>query len=179
MRRLLFVSIIGVVLIFTFIFFLQNRTYLLIQNTDSNSTYAVYLPKDSKFCIKFTHSVALSPVEEWFYTEKERIVLESTVYEDFGAGLPHDVSHGQKMLVKDGKIHITGYNVSLLSLQARVGRVANHELLIKKGKDAPIMQIPLQHFAPAGKTVKFSVQEVPYSIAMRESWEDITFHTSD
>ena len=47
--------------------------------------------------IRYIHSVAKSPVEDWFRVSQQTIFLERTVYQDFGAGLPHTpgpVDHG-------------------------------------------------------------------------------------
>ncbi len=175
MRRIFFAGIVGLALTFIFIFIIQKRTYLLIENIESREVYAVYLQNNSRFCLKFTHSVALSPVEEWFRAQNQRIVLESTVYEDFGAGLPHDVGPGQKMFVENGKVRITGFNVSLLSLQARVGRIANHQLLIEKEKMEAPLSVPLHFFASPGKSLKFSIQDISLLIALQKQWKEIDF----
>ena len=81
------------------------------------------------FGIRFTHSVALSPVEEWFSVRGGVIHLDKTVYQDFGAGLPHYPEPGQTMTAENGRIVISGYDRPLPSFTVRVGRIANHSLL--------------------------------------------------
>ncbi len=177
MRRLLFWGALLILLALSLIFLLQKRTYLLAHNADAKEIYATHLPTEGRFCIKFTHSVALSPVEEWYRAENEHIVLTSTVYEDFGAGLPHDTAPGQHMFVEDGKVHITGFTLSLRDLQVRVGRIANHELIVERNKEQALELIPLSFFALQGKTVIFSIQEVSWFMAMMKNWKKIPFHS--
>ncbi len=112
------------------------------------------------FGILFTHSVALSPVEEWFYVEDETIILNSTIYEDFGAGLPHEADAGQRMSFKDGKIFITGYDVRIPNLVVRVGRIANHALLLPELFMEGRHVLSLHTVVKPGQSISFTVQKI-------------------
>ncbi len=113
-----------------------------------------------QFGILFTHSVALTPVEEWFDVQGNEIILLSTIYQDFGAGLPHDVENGQDMIVKDGKIYIHGYNMRLQRLPVRVGRIAKHKLLLSPfwGKEMHVLS--LEDVVSPGQVVDFTSEEL-------------------
>ncbi len=140
----------------------KERTWLSISegaNQGKKMLYVAPLPEGSKFCIRFKHSVALTPVEEWFVAKKGMVSLQSTVYEDFGAGLPHDVdaAAGQKMTVSGGKVFITGYTLNLHSLYVRVGRVAEHELVVETENGVRENSLRLDTLAKPGAALKVSI----------------------
>lgn len=104
---------------------------LCVRNSAKELVFISRLPQSQLFCIRFIHSVAKSPVEEWFSARFGRIVLESTVYQDFGAGLPHEAGSGQRMEFDKGLVRISGYNQPIVPLTVRVGRIAEHSLLLE------------------------------------------------
>lgn len=113
-------------------------------------------PEGFAFGIRFTHSVALSPVEDWFSVKDGVIHLDKTVYQDFGAGLPHEPEPGQTMKTEGGHIVISGYDRALPSFTVRVGRIANHSLLPPPSCGAGA-EIFLKSLAPAGSPVTFTL----------------------
>ncbi len=85
-----------------------------------------------RFSVVFTHSLALSRVEEIYeVTAPDEFHLRETVYEDFGAGLPHEEAPGQRMEFSNGRIRLRGYDVRFGELRLRVGHIADHRLAIK------------------------------------------------
>ena len=145
--------------ILVFCIFLASEAYaldarlVLTNNDNGKELLVVPVSKDENFCIKYTHSVALSIVEDWFSINTDGIFLEKTIYADFGAGLPHDVDSGQIMTFKDGKIFINGLHRKVSPFAVRVGRIANHILLINN------KEIPLSSLIDKGKAITFSVRE--------------------
>lgn len=160
---------------------------LCVRNAAKELVLFSSLPAGQDFCIRFIHSVAKSPVEEWFYGQDGTIVLDRTVYQDFGAGLPHEAGVGQRMEFLDDVMQITGYDVALADLTVRVGRVAEHSLLLEQGirhwtdffwGDAIVqlatphadffatprtegkvfIAVPLRDLAPEGAALTFSVE---------------------
>lgn len=109
------------------------------------------------FYIKYTHSVALSPVEDYFLLKNGKISLKKTVYHDFGAGLPHEPGEGQKMKVEGGKVTITGYQRMFPEFTLRVGRIADHHLVFLKsdGKGNCLKKndLRLLDLAPGGAAI--------------------------
>lgn len=86
------------------------------------------------FYVSFTHSLAKSPVEEYFeITGVDEFRLRETVYADFGAGLPHEELPGQHMEFANGRIRLTGFNLAFRELRLRVGHIADHHVGIKAG----------------------------------------------
>ncbi len=61
---------------------------LVIQNNTTGEKTEFYL-KDNSFSLGYMHSVMKTPAEEFFRVNADNeIVLEKTVYESFGVGLP-------------------------------------------------------------------------------------------
>ncbi|MCL2010946.1 MAG: DUF1850 domain-containing protein [Synergistaceae bacterium] len=118
-----------------------------------------FYPPDGRFTIRFLHSWARSPVDELFQVDAENnIVLKETIYEDFGAGLPHEPEPGRPMssiTVENGKIHIRGIDRIIPDLQIRTGRFVAGHTLVYEGK-----HVPFSNFAAPGSVVIFKAQRV-------------------
>ncbi len=137
---------------------------LVLKNADGAVLFSCPAREGLSFGIRYIHSVAKSPVEDWFRVSQQTIFLEKTVYQDFGAGLPHTPGPGQTMSTGDGHIVISGYHKALPSFDVRVGRIAQHTLLlpledVAEGKSARGMtrEIPLAELAPPGSAVTFTL----------------------
>ena len=131
---------------------------LLLSNDAGAMLFSCPAREGFAFGLRFVHSVAQSPVEEWFYVEGGMIYLDRTVYQDFGAGLPHAPEAGQTMTTTNGHIVISGYRRPLPSFTVRVGRVAGHRLLLPPAEGMGAWrEIPLDSLSPAGSAVTFSL----------------------
>ena len=128
--------------------FCANTPWLRAHNAQGTVLFSCPLPQGQEFGIRFTHSVARSPVEEWFVPQGTDIALRRTVYQDFGAGLPHEAAEGQRMVFGDGRIELSGFTLVLPRLEVRVGRVAGHELLLPV---APVAFVAPDAAAPEPK----------------------------
>ena len=113
---------------------------LAIFDADGKEVFSRKLPPDEGFAIRYTHSVALTPVIDYFLVEDGKIYIDSTVYEDFGAGLPYETQGDQKMSSEHGKIVLTGLKREVSPFELRVGRIANHTLIID-GEELPLAKI--------------------------------------
>lgn len=132
----------------------------LLRVTDAKGAeiYSACIPASAGFAIRYTHSVALTPVVDYFQLRNGKIMLDRTVYEDFGAGLPHQTEGDQKMRTEKGKITISGYNRQLGELgefTLRVGRVAGHALLVEN-QPGMIEEIALASLAAPGSAITFA-----------------------
>ncbi len=105
------------------------------------------------FAIRYTHSVALTPVEDHFIIRDGVINLDKTVYQDFGAGLPSAPEPGQAMSAGNGRIVMSGYARPLKTFDVRVGRVAGHALLLPESAGGG--EVPFTKLAPAGSALTF------------------------
>lgn len=139
-----------------------GKILLTLENPEGDILYSTPVKEGSVFGIRYLHSVALSPVTDYFIIKENGIWLDRTVYEDFGAGLPHAPEGRQVMRTHNGKISISGFDRKLGSFQLRVGRVANHILLLLPGKADPgqrWQEIPLDSIAEPGSAVTFAVRQ--------------------
>lgn len=136
----------------------QAQTKLLIQNQEGQNVLTRSLAEDQCFGLRFIHSVAKSPVEEWFCVRNGQLFLEKTVYCDFGAGLPFQPEPGQKMSFSHGKIILEGLKQKLPNFDVRVGRIAKHTLLWPR-QDEKYEEIPLVNLGPQGSALHFSLSQ--------------------
>ncbi|OCA84141.1 hypothetical protein A8F94_15575 [Bacillus sp. FJAT-27225] len=105
-----------------------------------------------RFTIRFTHSVERTEVDEVIRIGDGNLVIDSTIYESFGAGLPFDIEGEQKMRMEDGKVIIENINREIPVMDLFIGQViANHTLIIK-GEE-----IPLKDLSEPGTSLRFSV----------------------
>ncbi len=157
-----------------FLFFIfQEHTWLNLTVNNGKGqerVYIAYLPEESRFCVRFKHSVALTPVEEWFVAQDGQVSLRSTVYEDFGAGLPHEVQLGQHMDVENGKITVTGYTLSMHAMYVRVGRIAEHELIVEKEHGQTAHSVRLDTLTRPGNSVKFTIVKDSFAYVLWRYW---------
>lgn len=140
---------------------------LVLKNEEGRVLFSCPVDEGFSFGIRYTHSVAKSPVEDWFRVSRHVIFLEKTVYQDFGAGLPHNPGPGQTMTTGQGRIVISGYHRALPSFDVRVGRIARHTLLLPRlgtssgiahrGADT-VREIPLASLARPGSAVTFMLE---------------------
>ncbi len=108
------------------------------------------------FAIRYKHSVALTPVEDWFAVVHGVIELQRSEYQDFGAGLPHAPEQGQSMRFEGGRIIMDGYRRPLPTFDVRVGRVARHTLLLNDASGKR-KAIPLDSLARPGQVITFGL----------------------
>lgn len=152
--------------------------WLTVRNDSGSLVFSSPLPEGQEFGIRFVHSVALSPVEEWFVAEDGLLALQRTVYQDFGAGLPHDAVEGLRMTVAEGRIVLSGFNLKLPQMDVRVGRVAGHQLLLPgnataaaseahEGEKEPTRVFALAAWAPPGAALRFAVEVPPLGERLR------------
>ena len=126
---------------------------LCVRDADGAVVGAWPMREGQGFAIRYTHSVALTPVEDHFLIRGGVIRLDRTIYQDFGAGLPSAPEPGQSMSAGQGRIVMSGYDRPLPSFDVRVGRVAGHTLLLDR--DCGAGEVPLANLAAPGSALTF------------------------
>ena len=134
----------------------QAQTRLLLHDQKGNLLYEYPLTEGACFGIRFIHSVAKSPVEDWFCQQNKKLFLEKTIYHDFGAGLPYKPEKGEQMTFGNGHIVISGIHREIPSFDQRVGRIAEHTLLYEEGGTR--QEKKLSDFVPPGCAITFSLE---------------------
>lgn len=98
--------------------FLATRLCLFIE-TDQGKEVTIPVSKGDTFSLKYTHSVQKTPVAENFVIiDADELILESTVYQTYGVGLP--------FLPGEGKFVRQGNNFVLTGLGRRFDKVSVH-----------------------------------------------------
>jgi len=139
------------------IYLCQTVTVVLLFDETGIERYRFVLAADERFTVRFLHSWARSPVDEVYQIDAgNNIVLKETVYEDFGAGLPHEPENPESLMsVENGKIYIRNINRIVPDLQIRAGRfVADHKLLYRDKR------VAFSDIVTRGKAVIFKVQNM-------------------
>lgn len=139
----------------------QSIAACCLQAVDENGRVVISRPSEALdyFAIRFMHSVALSPVTDYYSIRNCRIYLDKTIYQDFGAGLPHMAEPGQTMRTEGGEIILDGFNRELPEFDVRVGRVARHTLLLYEKGSENAQEIPFDALAEPGRTLHFRIAE--------------------
>lgn len=142
----------------------RNMPRLVLKDADGTVLYSCPMRNGASFAIQYTHSVAQTPVTDYFKIKNNEIWLERTIYQDFGAGLPHEPNKGQTLTRKHGQLILDGYNQRLSQFTLRIGRVAGHKLLIFRpsaSTDEELVEvaIPLNELAPPGSGITFQVEQ--------------------
>jgi hypothetical protein len=113
-------------------YYLYNQEITLLKIIDYKENNIIWEAKTvegDKFTIKYLHSVAKTPVLEIFEITNGEIVLISTEYQSYGAGLPFLNEH--QYILEDNKFIIREINKELPEILLRVSDYALHEFIFK------------------------------------------------
>ena len=114
------VIIIIIVLFIISVYSLELRSY-----SDGELIFKQKIQPGDKFTLKYTHSVALTPVWEIFIINKDyQIVLIETDFLDHGAGLPYTTFENEIFVEEEGKFKIKNMDrIMPTPIYYRVGAV--------------------------------------------------------
>jgi len=106
-------------------------TYLVLYDSESHIHLAQYeLGPSKSFTMRWIHSVELEPWEEIFKVDSDfQIVLDSTRFKAFGAGVPD--SAGKRVETSDGYISFLEINQPMNPLIYGISPIAKHTLIIE------------------------------------------------
>lgn len=131
-RRLLALGLASLVL--AFIYAWPSSLFLIVEDAAGRTLFKNRVATGHFFTIRFIHSVAQSPVEEKFeIIGPGEFRLRETVYCDSGVGTPERRTPGQTMEIRDGKIHLGGYDIAFSDLRLRVGHITDHTIIMDGG----------------------------------------------
>ncbi len=153
------VILLGLIIILGAFF---KQDWLVVKNVQGQVVLLAPILSNKEFFVRFTHSVALTPVDEFFVVNEEDIVLKRTVYHDFGAGLPHMAEAGQSMVFEDGKIIISGFNLIIPTLHVRVGRIAKHRLYVPNLFTNKFTRFSLDSFVKPGQALALNIKQMSF-----------------
>ena len=122
----LFALLLAIVIFSLFVF--KVNTLQLINYKAEKIIWEKKIHNGDNFKIKYLHSVAQTPVIEFFEIKDGKILLTGTEYQSYGAGLPTSAEQGD-YLVEDDKFIIKNINQILPEILLRVSDYAQHEFI--------------------------------------------------
>ncbi|MDO4552864.1 MAG: DUF1850 domain-containing protein [Bacillota bacterium] len=130
---------------------------LSVTNGDSGAVLLSYAvePGDT-FVVGYIHSVNKSLVEDHFViTEDHRIMVESTSFVAYGAGIP-EPEEGQTLTITEDAVVIDGIDRLADPYRLFVGVIADHRFSMGSGDS-----IHLKDLVPPQTTLIFQVERQP------------------
>jgi hypothetical protein len=95
------------------------------------------MAEDEAFVVRFIHSVNKRPVFDTLRVARDHVVIAKSRFDAFGAGMPETTTEqGTLRRADDGWLEWT-VNRPMPEVVVRVGRVAEHTLLLK-GHEIPL-----------------------------------------
>ena len=89
--------------VFGFLFWYANQLILAIIPDNGQKQYFFEVKNGDTWYIEFVHSVQKTPVQEYFLVRgKNDLLLEKTIYQSMGVGLPFMASEGKLKTTGDG-----------------------------------------------------------------------------
>ena len=124
-------SIVIIIIIVLFIiplYSLELRSF-----SDGEIIFKQKVQLGDKFTLKYTHSVALTPVWEIFIINKDyKIILIETDFLDHGAGLPYAPFDEEIFIEEDGKFKIKNmYRIIYIPFYYRIGSITENIFYFK------------------------------------------------
>jgi Uncharacterized conserved protein len=133
--------------------YLSVRLCLIIE-TDQGMRLVIPVQKGDTFSLKYTHSVQKTPVSENFViVAADELILDSTVYQTYGVGLPFLPSEGHFEQQGD-KFVLTGLERRFDKISVHAGPIA--KLVLETGNQV----VPLYAFHEGGALV--TIRTKPY-----------------
>mgnify|MGYP000867228088 FL=1 len=137
---------------------------LTVRNASGTLLRIFPLGAGDSFIIRYTHSVARRPVREIFTAARDGgLLLRETTFDAFGAGLPFEPYDAERFLVERDVFRVVGMRRRFPSVTVRVGRVAEHALLLRGN------ETPLRAWEKPGGSLTFGVEFRPvFWVAFQE-----------
>lgn len=149
-----FLLLLSLLVIVFSLFVFKVNTIQIIDYQADKIIWAQKVKDGADFSIRYLHSVAKTPVIEFFEIKDGKILLTGTEYQSYGAGLPTSAEQGD-YIVADDKFIIKNINQKLPEIMLRVSDYAQHEF-IYNGKTYKLYESVKTETLLQIKTEKFS-----------------------
>ena len=130
------VGLLIAIIIIIMLFFISVFTLELRPFSDDELIFKQKVQPGDKFILKYTHSVALTPVWEIFIINEDyQIVLIETDFLDHGAGLPYTTFENEIFVEEEGRFKIKNmHRIISTPIYYRIG-VARENIFYFKDKE--------------------------------------------
>jgi len=131
-----YIALVGLliaIIIITILFFIPVFTLELRPFSGGELIFKQKVQPGDKFILKYTHSVALTPVWEIFIINKDyQIVLIETDFLDHGAGLPYTTFENEIFVEEEGRFKIINmHRIIPTPIYYRIGAVRENIFYFK------------------------------------------------
>ncbi len=122
-----------VIAIIVILFFISVYTLELKTFEENKLIFKQKIQPGDKFILKYTHSVALTPVWEIFIIDKDyQIVLIETDFLDHGAGLPYTTFENEIFVEEEGRFKIKNmHRIIPTPIYYRIGAIRENIFYFK------------------------------------------------
>ena len=136
MLKIKYIALVGfliAIIIIIILFFIPVHTLELRSFSDGEIVFSQKVQSGDKFVLKYTHSVALTPVWEIFIIDKDyQIVLIETDFLDHGAGLPYTTFENEIFVEEENRFKIKNmHRIISTPIYYRIGAVRENILYFK------------------------------------------------
>ncbi len=133
---ILIVLIVVLILIYLLSKFLFLNVLTLEKSSDGEIIFQEQINLGERFLLKYTHSVAKTPVWEFFEINKKGdLVLVETHFLDHGAGLPYAAFDNEFFVNEDNRFKIKNMSRKIsLPLYYRIGKIRENYFVFKKNE---------------------------------------------
>jgi len=136
MLKIKYIALVGfliAIIIIIILFFIPVHTLELRSFSDGEIVFSQKVQSGDKFILKYTHSVALTPVWEIFIIDKDyQIVLIETDFLDHGAGLPYTTFENEIFVEEENRFKIKNmHRIISTPIYYRIGAVRENILYFK------------------------------------------------
>lgn len=155
-RFLLIVS--SLILISSALIFIPLQRSIVFIDSDTKKTAAYSLLTQSRFGIKYTHSIHLSDVIESFEVLNDNTMkLVELEYEDFNIGMPSNAGEGEVFIEENGKYFIRGMDRRFPEFRILIGDVDAGLFLINDDREYDLKKVLAR-----GETYTFRIQRLSF-----------------
>ncbi|MDT9023635.1 DUF1850 domain-containing protein [Rossellomorea yichunensis] len=167
MKKISFIGTILIILVLLFIIFIPFQTYLVIEPRSTEGDPVLFrLPENHTFSVRYTHSIHLSEVEEFYRQSTNQIQQTKLLYEDTAIGMPANAEGNETFeRTEEGKYLISNMNKVFPYIDIRIGQVvANHRLILGD------KVYPLAGYFDKGSVVRMHLKKQ----TLYDQWKGVT-----
>lgn len=121
----------------------ENKKLILYNYNSSNEIASFPLKNDDYFYIKFTHSVNMSPVIDYYkFNAKNEIFVYKTIYYNYGAGVETELENDETISYgTDGSMIIENINKKIDPLAYYLSDIYDHKLSINDNDEISLWDV--------------------------------------